>query len=163
MPTAPLHQGCAASHAISSTPSSCSCLGVLVEQQTAQFTATAKVDADARVAVACKIGMSEGVSFVSPVALAIRQILQNCRNRILLGVLRQPDASRQHRAVFQRYQSMLDDPHSSVEGRDNHKDTPIGDDYGTRSGGQPVRPVRPTLSASSKHIRPAMFRKTTLT
>src|SRR4029077_7567452 len=34
-------------------------LGVLVEQQASRFTATAKVDADAGVAVTCEIGMSQ--------------------------------------------------------------------------------------------------------
>ncbi len=94
-------------------------LGVLVEQQARRFTATANVDADAGVAVTCEIGMRERIAFVSPIALAIWQILQDCRNWIPLSILRQPDASRQRRAVFQRYQSMLDDPHSFGEGRDN--------------------------------------------
>ncbi len=43
----------------------------------------------------------------------------------LLSILRQPDASRQRRTIFQRDQGMLDDPHSPGESRDNHKDTPI--------------------------------------
>jgi hypothetical protein len=64
--------------------------------------------------------MSERVSFVSAVALAIWEILQDCGNRVLFSILRQPDASRQHRTVFQRYQRVLDDAHSSGEGRDNH-------------------------------------------
>src|SRR3984885_3791834 len=66
-------------------------LGVLVEQQARRFTAAANVDADAGVAVTGEIGMSERIAFVSPVALAIREILQDCRNRILFGILRQPD------------------------------------------------------------------------
>src|SRR5215467_6046348 len=84
IPTAPLHQGCAASQAINSTP--LFLLGVLVEQQARRFAATSNVDADARVAVTCEIGMSQRVSFVSAVALAIREVLQDCRNWILLSI-----------------------------------------------------------------------------
>jgi hypothetical protein len=64
--------------------------------------------------------MSQRVSFVSPVALAIWEILQDCRNWILLSILRQPDASRQRRTVFQRYQRVLDNTHSVWKIRDNH-------------------------------------------
>jgi hypothetical protein len=76
--------------------------------------------------------MSQRVPLVRAVALAIWEILKDCRNTVLFGILRQPDASRQRRTVFQRYQGVLDDPHSSGEGRDNHRGTPIGNDYGTR-------------------------------
>ena len=55
--------------------------------------------------------MSERVTFVSPVALAIREILKDCRNWILFSILWQPDARRQRRTVFQRYQRVLDDTH----------------------------------------------------
>src|SRR5262249_48840063 len=99
---------------------------VLVEQQARRFAATSKVDANAGVAVSGQIRMSERVTFVRSVALAIWQILQDRRNRVLLGILRQPKARRQHRTVFQRYQHVLNDPHGSREGRDNHGDTPIG-------------------------------------
>ena len=67
-----------------------------------------------------EIGISQRVSFVGPVALAIGEILQDSGNRILLSILRQPDAGRQRRTVFQRDQGVLDDPHSSGESRDNH-------------------------------------------
>jgi hypothetical protein len=69
-----------------------------------------------------QIRMSQRVPLVRSVALAIWEILQDRRNRVLFSIVRQPDAGRQHRTVFQRYQSMLDDPHSSREGRDNHRD-----------------------------------------
>src|SRR5262249_29408724 len=39
---------------------------------------------------------------------------------VALGILRQPDARRQHRAVPQGYQRVLDDPHGSGKSRDNH-------------------------------------------
>jgi hypothetical protein len=72
--------------------------------------ATSNIDADARVAVASQIRMGQRVPLVSPVALAVWQILKDRRNGVLFGIVRQPDAGRQHRTVFQRY--------------------PIGPDYG---------------------------------
>ena len=90
-------------------------LGVLVEQQARRFAATSKVDANAGVAVTGQIRMSQRVPFVGPVALAIWEILQDRRNRVLFGIVRQPDAGRQRRAVFQRYQGVLDDTHSALE------------------------------------------------
>src|ERR1700722_16124861 len=106
-------------------------LGVLVRQQARRFAAAAKVDANTRVAVTGQIGMSQRVPLVGAVALTIWEKLKDCRYRVLFGILRQPDASRQRGTVSQRYQSMLDDAHSSGEGRDNHRGTPIGNDYGT--------------------------------
>ena len=74
----------------------------------------------ARVAVTCEIGMRQRVSFVSPVALAVRQIFQNGRDRILVRVFRQPDAGGELRAVFQGDQNVLDDAHRSRKRRNNH-------------------------------------------
>jgi len=96
-------------------------IGVLVEQQTRRFAATSKVDANAGIAVTCEIGMSQRIPLVRAVSFAIGEILQDRRDGVFLGILRQPNASRQRRAVFQRYQCVLDDPHSSWEGRDNHR------------------------------------------
>jgi hypothetical protein len=64
--------------------------------------------------------MSQCVPLVGPVTLAIGEILEDSGNRILFGILRQPDASRQHRAVFQWYQCVLDYAHSLWESRDYH-------------------------------------------
>jgi hypothetical protein len=107
-------------------------LSVLVEQQTARLAAAPNVDANARVAVAGQIGVSQCVSFVGPVALAVGEILQDRRNRLLLGIVRQPDAGRQRRTVFQQYQRVLDFTDGVRESRDDHRDAPIGDDYRTR-------------------------------
>src|SRR4029077_13862846 len=84
------------------------------------FTAAAKIDANAGIAVACQIRMSQRVPLIRAVALAIGKIFEDCRNGILLGVLWQPDASRQHRTVFKRYQRVLDYPHSLWKARNNH-------------------------------------------
>src|SRR5271166_6281275 len=64
--------------------------------------------------------MSQRVPLVRAVALAIWEILQDRRNRVLFSIVRQPDAGRQRRTVFQRYQRVLDDAHSLWKSRDNH-------------------------------------------
>src|SRR4030095_5984538 len=53
---------------------------VLVEQQAIRLAATSDIDADARVAVAGQIRMSQRVPLVSPVALAVWEILEDGRN-----------------------------------------------------------------------------------
>ena len=58
-------------------------LGVLVEQQARRFAAAANVDANAGVAVTGQIGMGQRVPLVGAVALAVGQIFQDRRNRIL--------------------------------------------------------------------------------
>src|SRR5262249_50661242 len=59
---------------------------VLVEQQAIRLPATSNIDADARVAMAGQIRMSQRVPFVSAVALAIWEILQDRRNWVLFGI-----------------------------------------------------------------------------
>src|SRR5215472_3993589 len=104
-------------------------LCVFIEQQAIRIAATSDVDANARVTVAGQIGMSQCISFVSSVALTIWEILQDRRNRILFGIVGQPDTRRQSRTVFQGYQRVLDDTHSSWEAPDNHRYAPVGRDY----------------------------------
>jgi hypothetical protein len=97
-------------------------LGVLVEEQAIRLAATSNIDANAGVAVAGQIRMRQRVPLVSPVALAVGEILQDRRNRVLFGVIGQPDAGRQRRAVFQRDQHVLDDAHSARKRRHYHRD-----------------------------------------
>src|SRR5260370_26721462 len=95
--------------------------------------------------------MSQRVSFVSPVALAIWEILQDCRNRVLFGMIRQPDAGRQRRTVFQRYQRVLDNPHGFAERRGNHTDTPrVLQDVMRALAGANLSRFSPFLLASRK-------------
>src|SRR5262249_24154418 len=96
-------------------------LCLLVEQQAIRVAATSDIDANARVAVAGQIRMSQRVPLVSPVALAVREILQDRRNRVRFGIVRQPDASGQPRAVFQWNQRVLDHAHSAWKRRHNHR------------------------------------------
>ena len=58
--------------------------------------------------MARKIGMRQRVAIIGAGALAIRQVLEDRRNRVPRGVRRQPDAGGQIRAVAQRNQRVLD-------------------------------------------------------
>jgi hypothetical protein len=78
-------------------------LRVLVQQQARGLAAAANVDANAGVAVAGKVGMSQRIPFVCTVALTVWQIFQYCGHRVAFGVVRQPDAGGERRAVFERY------------------------------------------------------------
>ncbi len=99
-------------------------LCILVEQQAVRLAAPSNVHANAGVAVSGQIGMSQRVSFIGSVALAVWEVLEDRGNRLLLGILGQPDAGRQHRTVFQRDQRVLDHPHRSGKSRDNHRTLP---------------------------------------
>ena len=98
---------------------------VLVEQQAVRLAAPSHIDANTRVAVTSQIRMSQRVPLVGPVALAIWEIFQDRRNRVLFGIIGQPDAGRQHRAVLQRNQRVLDNAHSAWKSRHNHRESPI--------------------------------------
>src|ERR1700733_13297537 len=69
--------------------------------------------------------MSKRVPFVGAVALTVWQIFQYCRDRVAFGVVRQPDAGSERRAVFERDQCMLDNTRRTWEGGDNHRNTPL--------------------------------------
>ena len=99
MPTLPLHQGCAASQAMTSSASSCSCGRIFVVHQPVGLAVAAHVDADAGIAVAGEIGVGEGVAPGRAVALAVGQVFEDRRHRVALGVLRQPDAGGEAGAV----------------------------------------------------------------
>ena len=103
---------------------------VLVEQQAIRLATTSNIDANARVAVAGQIRMRQRVALVSPVALAIWEILQDRGNWVLFGIIGQPDARRQRRAVFQQDQRLLDHAHRARERRHNHRG-PHWHDYKT--------------------------------
>ena len=50
---------------------------------------------------------------------------------MLFGIIRQPDAGCQHRAIFQRYQRVLDEAHDAWKSRHNHRDPQLECDYTT--------------------------------
>ena len=69
--------------------------------------------------------MGQRIALIGAVALAVGQILEDRRNRILLSVLRQPDAGSQSRAVPQRDQRMLDLAHGAGKVADDQERNPL--------------------------------------
>ena len=94
MPTAPVHQGCSAIQAITSTPSACSWRAVLVVGQAVGVAAAAHVDPHAGVAVAGQVGIQQLVAGGGAVALAVGQVLEHGRHRV---AARRPRAARSWR------------------------------------------------------------------
>ena len=150
MPTAPLHQGCAASQAMTSSASSCSCSAYSSNSRPLGFAAAADVDAHARIAVAGQVGMGQRVALMGAVALAVWQILQDRGNRISLGVVRQPYPGGQPRAVLQRDQRVLDDTYCTGKRRNDQTMLPV-----PKCAHSPLR--RLGSAASSVHL--TMFRE----
>ncbi len=74
---------------------------VFVVQDAVGLAAAAHVHADGGVAVSGEVGVALGVAHGRSVPFAIRQIFQQGRNRVDLGVYGQPDARRQPRPVRQ--------------------------------------------------------------
>ncbi len=93
--------------------------GVLVGQQAVGFAAAADIDSHAGIAMAGQPRIGERVAFIGAVALAVGQIFQDRRHRILLGVLGQPDARGELRAVLQGDRRVLDDADGAGKGRDD--------------------------------------------
>jgi hypothetical protein len=106
-------------------------LAVFVDKHALGFAAAADVDAYRGVAVAREVRMGERVALTRAVTLAVGQILQQRGHRIRLGVLGQPDAGGESRAVLQRDRRVLDLADRTRKGRD---------DQDGRSGG--VEPDR---------------------
>ena len=109
MPTAPVHQGCAASQAITSTRVVLLLRQVLVVAAALRVAAAAHVDADAGVAVPGEVGVARGVARGRRVVLAVRDVLEDGRHRARLGVLGQPDPRREPHAVAHRDPGVADD------------------------------------------------------
>ena len=77
-------------------------LQVFITQYPIRFAAASHVDADAGIAVAGPVGMRLGIAHGRQIALAIRQVFENGRHGVALGIQRAPDAHRQPAAVGQR-------------------------------------------------------------
>ena len=88
---------------------------VLVLDDPVGVAAAAQVDAHARVPVAGEVGVVVGVAARERVALAIGQVLEDGRHRIALGVLGEPDARGEPRAVGQRDPRVVDAPDGAGE------------------------------------------------
>ena len=94
---------------------------VLVLDDPVGVAGAAQVDPHARVPVAGEVGVVVGVAAGEGVALAVGQVLEDGRDGIALGVLGQPDARGQARAVGQRDPRVVDAPDGAGEvGADAH-------------------------------------------
>ena len=118
MPTVPVHQGCAASQAITSSASSCSCCRYSSQQHAVGFAAAAHVDAHRRHSRGRRSRDASAASRGGrAVALAIGQVFEDRRHRVGLGVLGQPDPRRQPAAVPERDEDVLDLAHRPRQAR----------------------------------------------
>jgi hypothetical protein len=70
--------------------------------------AAAQVDPHGRVAVADEVGVVARVAAGHRVALAVREVLEDRRDRIGLGVLREPDARGEPPSVADRDPGVVD-------------------------------------------------------
>ena len=90
-------------------------LEVLVLEDAAGFPRAPDVDAQAGITVAGPVGMGQFVALARPVEPAVGQVLENCRHRVALRVLGEPDPRREPRAVGERYPGILDYPRRARE------------------------------------------------
>ena len=88
-------------------------LGVLVVDQPFAVATTAHVHPYGGIAVTGEIGMHHLIARQGSVALAVRDVFQNCRDRIARRILRHPDprrkaaAIRQHNAHIRRFNHLM--------------------------------------------------------
>ena len=83
-------------------------LQILALEHAFGIAGAANVDAHAGIAVPGEIGMVQRIALRSAVALAIRQIFQDGRDRFRFRVLRQPDHGGQGHPVGKRNECVLD-------------------------------------------------------
>ena len=81
-------------------------LGVFVLHDAVGIAIAAHVDAHTGVTVASQIGVRQGITHDSAVALAVGQVFQNGGNRMLVGIHRQPHAGGKAGAVGQGNESV---------------------------------------------------------
>ena len=77
-------------------------LGVFVEHDAVRVTVAAHVHPHAGVAVACQVGVGQGVAHDGAVALAVGQVFEHRRHRPFVSVGREPHPGRELSAVGQR-------------------------------------------------------------
>ncbi len=109
MPTAPVHHGCAASQAITSTPSACSRATYSSSDDAVAVAGSGDVDPSAGVAVRGKPSVHGLVAEAGAVATAVRDVLEDRRHRrALAGIDRQEQASGEAPAVGEGHEDGLD-------------------------------------------------------
>ena len=99
MPTLPLHQGWAADPGDDVAGVLQFLLGIFVVHQPFGIAVAAHVDADRGIAMAGEIGMRQLIAKDGAVALAVGQMFEDRRHRIVAGILRHPHPRRQPAAV----------------------------------------------------------------
>ena len=92
---------------------------VLVVEQAVGLAAAALVHAQHRVAVAREVGVARLVARRGAVALPVGDVLEDRRDRVALGVLGQPDARAEARAVRERDPRVVDPAHGARQVRDD--------------------------------------------
>ena len=100
-------------------------LSVFIGQQAIRFAAAPDIDTDGGIAVARKIGMHQRVALIRAGSLAVRQVLEDRRNRIPHAVRRQPDTRGQVRSITQRNQRVLDFAYLAGKPCDDQVRTPL--------------------------------------
>ena len=86
-------------------------LGVLVLHQAFGLAVASDIDPHAGIAVPGEVGMHHLVAGRRAIALAIGQVFQDRRNRVVFGIGRQPHPRRQSAAVRQSNHPVLNLPH----------------------------------------------------
>ena len=84
-------------------------LQVLIRQMPVRFARAAHVDANRRIAVRGKIAMHGFIAAARAVAFAIRNVLEDRRDRRVRGIIRQPETCAKTAPVCERDPEMLDD------------------------------------------------------
>ena len=84
-------------------------LQVLALEHALRIAGAAHVDAHGGIAVAGEIGMVQRIALGGAVALAVGQIFEDRRHRVLLGIDGQPDHRREDDPVGERDLGVLDD------------------------------------------------------
>ena len=92
---------------------------VLVVEQAVGLAAAAQVHAQHRIAMAREVGVPRLVARRRAVALPVGDVLEDRRHRVALGVLGQPDAGAETRAVGQRDPHVVDRAHRARQVRDD--------------------------------------------
>ena len=108
-PDAPVHHGCCSSHASTSSRVVLLLRQVLVQQDALGVAAAAQVDAHAGVAVPRQVAVTRVVGRERRFVLAVRDVLEDGRDRLRLGSLGQPEARRQAHAVAHRHPHVAHD------------------------------------------------------
>ena len=103
--------------------------GIFIEHYAIAVARASHINADRCVAVTREVRMRQGIAHMRAVALAIRQVLEEGRYRVLLRIPRNPHAGGEFHAVRHRDPEILDFLHLAgkvLDGGDGHV-SPLGE------------------------------------